>query len=148
MNQVNSLFDGQHRLTAGLASSWDASFTTGTGWRTCLPHKFNWRHNQAPKSALCPFPCVLHQTDAESHFFPNLKCSSTADQTCFTTPVLPEQLRLDTTVLGQWVQLFLVDQNIKFWGKEALSKTNFRAKRHDHTVQYRIHTVLHHLHYP
>lgn len=96
---------GSQKVWCSLVGSWDASFTPGMcTWRTCLPHKFNWRHLPKLQNQPCVlFPVSCTQTDAEAHFFPNLKCSSTADQTWFTNPVLLEKLRLDTTVLGLWV---------------------------------------------
>lgn len=83
MNQVTCfLMDSTGSLKVWcFVRSWDASFMPGKcTWRTCLPHKFNWRYLTKLQNQPCvlfPMSCAK-QADAESHFSSNLKCSSTA----------------------------------------------------------------------
>lgn len=90
----------------------------------------NLARNTKPSSRISPASfslCLVLNRQMLSHS--SHPIWNTAEQTWFTNPVLLEQPRLDTAGLqvpGEVTQCSPVDQNIKFWGEEALPKIYFR----------------------
>lgn len=111
MNQGNLLLNGQQRLTERLMLLCQLLGCHFSVWHVHLEDLSSSQGLTGGRylAKLQNQPCILfpvycaEQADAESHFFPNLKCSSTAGTDMVHQPSPMEQTGLNTTVLGLWV---------------------------------------------